>query len=282
MKFRQLLVLGLLICLSPSTVTATKVAVLSTSFVLEHKFKLMESIAHDQALELAWTQVDREGEAGVKRVLNDADFIIIDAPNNEAISQVEQVAGEQLRTLTTPTLSIHRFNPSLRMQAQHMEEVHARQLFTYYTSGMRVNRERMLQYLKAWLDGEDITTVAPPVELPNGGIYHPDAEQMVFASLSEYLDWWQQQHQQTWQEKPVIGMETASSYLSDGQTRQFDETITAIERAGGVPLIFYRSARPYPNLTSRSSENTQITVQTISALDSSGFPNSFVTDNGCG
>jgi cobaltochelatase CobN len=273
MKFRQLLVLGLLICLSPSTVTATKVAVLSTSFVLEHKFKLMESIAHDQALELAWTQVDREGEAGVKRVLNDADFIIIDAPNNEAISQVEQAAGEQLRTLTTPTLSIHRFNPSLRIQAQHMEEVHARQLFTYYTSGMRVNRERMLQYLKAWLDGEDITTVAPPVELPNGGIYHPDAEQMVFASLSEYLDWWQQQHQQTWQEKPVIGMETASSYLSDGQTRQFDETITAIERAGGVPLIFYRSARPYPNPTSRSSENTQITVQTISALDSSGFPN---------
>lgn len=232
------LLLGLLICLSPLVATATKVAVLSTSFVLEHKFKLMEATARDQDLDLAWTQVDREGETGVSRVLNGAAFVIIDAPNNEAISQVGQVAGEQLRTLTIPVLSVHRFNPSLRMQAQRMEEEQARQLFTYYISGTHVNRERMMHYLKTWLTGEDVSAAAPPIELPDSGIYHPDAEQMVFASLPEYLDWWQQRHNQPWRDNPIIGMETASSYLSDGQTRQLDETIAAIERAEGVPLIF--------------------------------------------
>lgn len=289
MKFYQTLVFGLLICLASSIATAAKVAILSTSFVLEHKFKLMESIAQDQALELAWTQVDREGEAGVKRVLDNADFIIIDAPNDESMSQVEQIAGEQLHALTIPTLSVHRFNPSLRMQAQHLDKEQAQQLFTYYVSGMRMNRERMMQYLKAWFAGEDISAVAPPVELPNGGIYHPDAEQAIFASLPEYLDWWQQ-HRQNWQDTPVIGMETASSYLSDGQTRQLDETISAIERAGGMPLVFYRGSRPRPDSATRSPaqneqqqtrdqsdgkkpENVRITVQTIGTLDDSGFPN---------
>lgn len=286
MKYR--LLLGLLICLSPLVAAATKVAVLSTSFVLEHKFKLIETAAHDQGLDLAWTQVDREGETGISRVLNGAAFVIIDAPNDEAISQIEQVAGDQLRTLTIPVLSVHRFNPSLRMQAQRMEEEQARQLFTYYISGTRVNRERMMFYLRTWLAGEDVSAAAPPVELPDGGIYHPDTEQMVFSSLAAYLDWWQQRHHRSWRDNPIIGMETASSYLSDGQTRQFDETITAIERAGGVPLVFYRANRSRFNPVARSPkqgeqqgrqsegkmpENIRIAVQTIGAADSSGFPN---------
>lgn len=288
MRLRLLLV-GLT-CLLPLTAVAAKVAVLSTSFVLEHKFRLIETAAHDEGVELAWTQVDREGKAGVARVLNNAAFVIIDAPSEDAIAQVEQVAGEQLRALSIPVLGVHRFNLPMRMHAQRMKDEQAQRLYAYYTSGTRVNRERMMQYLKAWLEGEDISAVAPPLELPNGGIYHPDAEQMVFASLPEYLDWWQQQHHQSWRGKPVIGMETAGSYLSDGQTRQFDETIAAIERAGGVPLIFYRSSRPRPAPAARPAqqgeqqangrpagkipENVRMTVQTIGASDDSGFPNS--------
>lgn len=283
MRLRLLLV-GLA-CLLPLTASATKVAVLSTTFVLEHKFRLLETTAREAGIELAWTQVDREGEAGVVRVLNNATFVIIDAPSNDAITQVEQVAGEHLQKLSVPVLGVHRFNPSMRMQAQGLEDEQAQQLFAYYTSGTRVNRERMMQYLQAWLEEGDISAVAPPAELPNGGIYHPDAEQ-VFAALPAYLDWWQQQHNQSWQDKPVIGMETASSYLSDGQTRQFDETIAGIERAGAVPLIFYRGSRPRPSSTMRSaeqrsneqstskiSEKQQASMPTIGIEASDGFPN---------
>ncbi|WP_396957150.1 cobaltochelatase subunit CobN [Nitrosomonas sp.] len=241
MRFR--LLLGLLVCLLPMMATAAKVAVLSTSFVLERKFKLMETAAREHGLELAWTQVDREGKAGVARVLDNAAFAIIDAPNDDAMTQIEQMAGEDLRARAIPFLGIHLFNLPMRMQAQHMEEAQVQRLFSYYVGGTRINHERMMQYLKAWLEGGDLSAVPLPVELPNGGIYHPDADQMIFASLPEYLDWWQQRHNRSWQDNPVIGMETSSSYLSDGQTRQFDETITAIERAGGVPVVFYRGSR---------------------------------------
>ena len=42
-----------------------KIGILSTQFVLEQKFKLMEQAAKKQGVALAWTQVDRDGEAGV-------------------------------------------------------------------------------------------------------------------------------------------------------------------------------------------------------------------------
>lgn len=136
MRFR--LLLGLLVCLLPMMATAAKVAVLSTSFVLERKFKLMETAAREHGLELAWTQVDREGKAGVARVLDNAAFAIIDAPNDDAMTQIEQMAGEDLRARAIPFLGIHLFNLPMRMQAQHMEEAQVQRLFSYYV-GVRVS-----------------------------------------------------------------------------------------------------------------------------------------------
>ena len=43
---------------------AEKIAVLSTSFVLERKFALLEETARRQGLELVWTHVDRAGRGG--------------------------------------------------------------------------------------------------------------------------------------------------------------------------------------------------------------------------
>lgn len=279
MRFR-LFIMGVFV-MFPMITVAAKVAVISTTFVLEHKFRLLEAAAHEVGIELDWVQVDREGKVGVTRALSNADFVIIDAPSKDTIAQIEQIAGNELRVSSVPILGIHRFDPAVRIKVQRLDEEVAQRLYAYYTIGTRTNRERMMQYLQAWLERRNVSAVAPPVELPNTGIYHPGAEQTVFVSLPEYLDWWQQQHHQSWQEKPIIGMEIARSYLGDEQTRQFDEVIAAIERAGGVPLVFYRSSRPakqgeqQPNngFAGKIPGNRQMTVQTIGAPDSSGFPN---------
>ena len=86
MKTRFLLLALLLVAQSA---LANKIAVVSTQFVLERKFKLMEETARKQGVDLAWTQVDREGEAGVRRVLKDASLIIVDAPRSDDQAAIE-------------------------------------------------------------------------------------------------------------------------------------------------------------------------------------------------
>ena len=222
---------------------ADKVALLSTQFVLERKFTLMAEAARAQGVELAWTQVDREGEVGVRRVLDGARLVIIDAPRSDDTAQIERVAGKLLREKPLPSASINVMSPPTRLRAQRLDATQAQRLFEYYVGGTRQNHERMALYLKAWLGGGDLAAVPPPLELPNGGIYHPGFERAVFSALPDYLAWWQQRSGVAWQGKPVIAMEMSSSYLADGQARMLDETIAALEKGGAVPLVFYRSTR---------------------------------------
>lgn len=63
----------------------------------------------------------------------------------------------------------------------------AQRVFDYYVGGMRVNHERLFQYLRAVLQGADLAAVPAPVALPNGGIYHPAYDKGVFADLRSYL-----------------------------------------------------------------------------------------------
>jgi cobaltochelatase CobN len=226
---------------------ADKVALLSTSFVLERKFKLMEEAARLQGVELAWTQVDRAepagGEAGARRALQGARLVILDSPRSDDQAQIERVAGKLLREAGLPTVGVQVMSPPQRLRAMQMDAAQAQRLFDYYVGGTRANHERLASYLKAWLTGGDLAAVPPPIELPNGGIYHPGYEQAVFASLPQYLAWWQRKAGRDWQGQPVVAMETSSSYLSDGQARMLDETVAALEKSGAVPLVFYRSSR---------------------------------------
>lgn len=222
---------------------AAKVAVFSTSFVLERKFQLMESTARAQGVELAWTLVDRDGEAGAARALDGAALVIVDTPRSDDQAAVERVAGKALREAGLPMVGIQVMTPAQRLKPTRIDGARAQRLFEYYVGGTRINHERMFQYLKTVLAGGDAAQVPPPVELPNGGIYHPRHEQAVFGNLPDYLAWWSRQTGKPALDRPVIGMEMSSSYLSDGQTRMLDETIAALEKAGALPVVFYRASR---------------------------------------
>jgi cobaltochelatase CobN len=221
----------------------TKVALLSTQFVLTRKFVLMAEAARTQGLELAWTQVDVEGEKGVARVLQGASLVLVDAPRAEDQAQVERVAGAALRATRLPGVSINVMSPPLRLKALGLPPAQAQRVFDYYVGGTRVNHERLAQYLKVLAEKGDEASVPPPVPLPNGGIYHPAYEKTVFADLPSYMAWWQQRNGHDPLALPIIGMEISSSYISDGQTRVLDEIVNELERRGAFPLVFYRGSR---------------------------------------
>ncbi len=237
------MVAGLLCALAGPVAAADKVALISSTMVLERKFKLMQEAARAQGVELAWTQVDAEGEKGVARVLDGARLVIVDAPRSEDQALVERVAGAQIRAARLPGVGIHVMSPPVRLRPLSLPPAQAQRVFDYYVGGMRVNHERLFQYLRAVVQGTDPAAVPGPVALPNGGIYHPAYDKGVFADLRSYLAWWQARQGGAALQRPVVGMEMSSSYLSDGQTRVLDETIAALEARGALPLVFYRSSR---------------------------------------
>lgn len=225
------------------TLAQVKVGILSTQFVLEQKFKLMEQAANKQGVELAWTQVDRDGEAGVKRVMKNANLLIVDAPRNDDITLIESVTAGEVSKSGLPTLNINMMNPPDRLKPVNLNAVVAERLFAYYSGGTPINHEHLFQYLNAMLTGNDVSKVPEPILLPNGGIYHPKFAELIFDNLPAYLAWWEKQTGKQWKNTPVIAMESSSSHISDGQLRMLNETVEGIEKAGGVPLVFYRSTR---------------------------------------
>lgn len=237
------MVAALCCALAGPAAAADKVALISSTMVLERKFKLMQEAARAQGVELAWTQVDAEGEKGVARVLDGARLVLVDAPRSDDQALIERVAGAQIRAARLPGVGIHVMSPPVRLRPMGLPPVQAKRVFDYYVGGMRVNHERLFQYLRAVLQGTDPAAVPEPVALPNGGIYHPAYDKGVFADLRSYLAWWQGRKVGAAQGAPVVGMEMSSSYLSDGQTRVLDETIAALEARGALPLVFYRSSR---------------------------------------
>lgn len=231
------------VSLADAVVKKPRVALLSTSFVLEKKFQLMEAAAHEAGVDLAWVQVDKADEAGIARALAGSNWLIVDAPRNDDTALIEARAGKLLREKSLPGVSINVMSPPNRMKPFGPNGATAQRVFDYYIAGMPVNRTNMFRYIRATLTGESTTSLPPPQPLPNGGIYHPGFESKVFGTLPEYLDWWSEKHGRRWRGKPVIAMEMSSSYISDGQTRMLDETIAALEARGAMPLFFYRSTR---------------------------------------
>jgi cobaltochelatase CobN len=248
---------------------ADKVALLSTKFALEHRYKLMRDIAAKQGVELAWTQVDIEGEAGVERVLSGANIVLLDAHSVSDEVLIERFAGKRLRELRVPAVSV---NNALRFaagsRATKLGMAQAQRIYEYYAGGTPTNRERLFQYLRAVIHGDDLSVLPGPEPLPNGGIYHPAYSQLVFPDLHQYLAWWEARTGKKWRDSPVIGMEISSSYISDGQTRMLDETAQALEQAGAVPLVFYRASR-----VGRERLATRPTGGTTPSAGADGFPN---------
>ena len=238
---KALVVLCCMLCIQPAW--AEKVALLSTQFVLEGKFRLMEAAARKQGVELAWTQVDRDGEEGVRRALKGAGLVIVDAPRADDQALVERVAGKALAGAAVPLVAIQVMSAPNRLRQQRIDPAVAQRLYDYYVGGMRANHERLFLYVRTWLARGDLARVPPPLEMPNGGIYHPGHEQGVFASLPAYLDWWKQRNGKAPLARPVIGMEISSGHLSDGQTRLLDAVVASLEEAGALPVVFYRSSR---------------------------------------
>ena len=242
-RFIQAVLSRLVVALATPVWAAERAVVLSTSFVLERKFTLLAETAHQIGLDLQWAQVDKISEDELRKILDGAKVVLVDAPRREDSALVQRTAGALLATARLPVANINLMSPPTRLVAVNLEARIAQRIFDYYVAGTRTNHERLVQFLKALVHGEDALATKPAMQLPNGGIYHPTYEDSVFASLPEYISWWEAHTGHKREGRMTIGVEMSSSYISDGQTRMLDETISAIEARDAFPLMFYRASR---------------------------------------
>lgn len=230
-----------LLSLAPQMAAAsTKIAVLTTDFVLERKFILMRGVAEQEGIEFAFVQVNRAAPDAVRRTLDRAALVIVDAPRQDDQALIEKSVGTQLRDQKVATLFVMVMSPPRRMASLGLDVDAARALFTYYTNGTPINYARMFQFVKRHVWKTEPGEAPPPMELPPVGIYHSRADR-IFPSLSAYLDW--KGVASGAPKPPVIGVEISSSYIADGQTRMLDDLVERIEKAGGLPVLFYRNPR---------------------------------------
>ncbi|MEQ1711022.1 MAG: cobaltochelatase subunit CobN, partial [Hyphomicrobium sp.] len=217
----------------------------------------------------AWVHADKASEADIAKALDGAKVVIVDAPRTDDKAQVERGAGRLLQENKLPAVNISVMNRPQRLLPVNIDGAVGQRVFDYYVAGTRANHDRLFAYLKTWMAGGDVSKVEPPIELVNGGIYHGGYETTLFESLPAYLAWWEKRAKASWQGRPVIGMEISSSYISDGQTRLLDDTVAAIEHAGGVPLVFYRSSR-----SARAQSSSRDAANADAAQGRSGRPRS--------
>ncbi|WP_373050120.1 cobaltochelatase subunit CobN [Thalassovita aquimarina] len=263
-----LTILGMAAAGTPARADAgkPKLAVISTAFVLENKFRMIAEAARAEGVDVQWLHVDTAAPGALEAALEGADLVLIDAPRSTDIAQVEAAAGEAVRASGLPSLRVSVMNRGSRMQALGLPPGDmAETLFAYWVAGTAENHRNLARYIATWVRGGDLASVAPPRDLPNGGIYHPAAAE-IFADLSSYLEWWQARNGPRGA-RPVLGMEFSSSYISDGQTRMLDDIIAEMEARDAVPLAFYRSTR-----IARSSAANRTSANGAAAKDRGGKP----------
>lgn len=263
-----------LCCLMAVSVNAfaqkPKLLVVTTEFVIENKFKQLALLAEKSQLDFNYYYAENLQEDS--HFIEQADFIIVDAPRSEDQAVVSSRLTEALSKVDVPFIQIQRMTPHQPLLYKNIPFEHAKAIQDYYLSGMDNNRRGLLSYIEHFLQGADLSLVEKPQPLPGGGIYHPQAEGKIFATLEEYLAWWKQQQKIDWQDKSVIAMETTSSYIADAQTAHLDAVINAIEQNNGLPIVYYPKSRsltgqPRPSSTPAAAPASE-TIQAAVA-----FPN---------
>jgi cobaltochelatase CobN len=118
-------------------------------------------------------------------------------------------------------------------------------LVDYYSSGAEQNFDRFFASLRLHLRGGDPLSVAPPVIFPKTALYHPQAPDLVFPSVADYLAW-RGLDGSAAARPPLVAVAFHQQYLASMETGLVDDLIAGIERRGGVALAFYAPAMRGP------------------------------------
>ena len=206
-----------------------RVTVITNNFVLPSKITRLKGWGRDAGVTVSGRYI--ETAEGKPRDWLDADLVILDTPRGGDRARVMEHMKEALDVTSAPWIAVGGGRPL----SGNLDRETAGRLSAYYDAGGEGNLVNMMRYISVWKNGGDRAAVPAAVPLPKTGYYHPDAPGP-FATLEDYLVWGEGR----WRKgSPVMAVAMSTSYISNAQTKVMDAVAEKLEKAGGIPLLFW-------------------------------------------
>src|SRR5690606_8716129 len=167
--------------------------------------------------------------------LNGHDLLVIDAPYGAALGAVQMGLGPLLDSVQAPWIWLRRDGS----RGRQLPEALVDDLDLYYSNGGVANFSGFFCRLQAQFAAADGANCPTPDIHPQAGIYHPQGEGRIFASLDDFLAW---KGVALNREVPVVGVLFHKAYMDSGLTGFVDDSVRRIEAAGALAVPLYTSA----------------------------------------
>ena len=215
---------------------AEELLVLTAAPVQAGKFSVLDGIAKPLGWRVRAVFAERLTGEEDAALFRGADVVLFDIPYDPVVEAVERKVGKLLEASRLPWLKVQEDAHA----ASGIAPTAATSLWRYYRNGGRRNFAVFFQALDALAKRRVLTGLPAPIEYPERGIYHPQAEE-IFSDVASYRRWWSERHPSLAQavDAPVIALAIHKNYLSSDLTAFIDHTVQRIEAQGAVPLVFY-------------------------------------------
>ncbi|MBF6621946.1 MAG: cobaltochelatase subunit CobN [Pseudomonas stutzeri] len=254
-KTLMLFVCGLLVLsqsmrIQAETVPSKRLLFIAAAPVQAGKFERLKPLAAEAGFVLDYRMLDGSAATPGKAELDDYDLLVIDAPYGAALGTVQMSLGPLLDAVHTSWVWLRRDGS----RGRQLSEALIADLDVYYSNGGVPNFNGFFCRLQAQFSGADGATCTAPEIHPQAGIYHPEAQGRIFASLDDFLTW---KGVELRPEVPLIGVLFHKAYMDSGLTGFVDDTLHRIETAGALAVPLYTSAMGNGEITALLSSGGQ-------------------------
>ena len=212
-------------------------------FVVTHnvprgKFHHLELLAAPHGLTVEGRYLDSIPAQSGPEVFRGYDAVFIESPLEQ---DVRAHLGRALTELQTPFIWLSAQHPAW----QGFTDAQAKPLLAYYVNGGARNFEGFFRLLASAMDHQPAPAdLPPPLEIPQVGVYHPQAPDLVFPDVPAFLRW----HGVTDQRPPTIAILMHRQYLDSIETGMIDDLVARIEKQGAIAMPIFDRMLPKGSL----------------------------------
>lgn len=208
-----------------------RVLIIATGNVPAGKFVHLQAMATERGIALEHRYLHKLPADADASLWQDFDAVFFDSYLQD---EIRERLSKALPALRVPSVWLYDASPSWN----GFPDALGQRLVDYYASGAETNFAHFFDSLRLTFDGGNPMSVIAPVIFPKTAVYHPQAPNLVFASVAEYLAW-RKIDANAAQRAPIIAVAFHQQSLSSMETGLIDSVIDGIEQRGGTALAFY-------------------------------------------
>ena len=210
----------------------------ATHNVPRGKFHHLEQLAAPHGLAVEGRYLDSIPAQSGPEVFRGYDAVFIESPLEQ---DVRAHLGRALTELQTPFIWLSAQRPAW----QGFTDAQAKPLVAYYVNGGARNFEGFFRLLASAMDHQPAPAdLPPPLEIPQVGVYHPQAPDLVFPDVPAFLRW----RGVTDQRPPTIAILMHRQYLDSIETGMIDDLVARIEKQGAIAMPIFDRMLPKGSL----------------------------------